>query len=93
MPRPDDLLHPRAPKKTHCMPTHLPDEEALHVAQEAYERGWSHSQYIRSLVTADLRRKESQAQLDARVSGYATEQYGPFVLCERGERKGRKNGR
>lgn len=93
MPRPE-LPRQRSPKKTHCiMPTHLPDEEALHVAQEAYERGWSHSQYIRSLVTADLRRKESQAQLDARVSGYTTEQHGQFVLCERSERKGRKNGR
>ena len=92
MPRPE-LPRQRSPKKTHCMPTHLPDEEALHGAQEAYERGWSHSQYIRSLVTADLRRKESQAQLDARVSGYATEQHGQFVLCERSERKGRKNGR
>ena len=92
MPRPE-LPRQRSPKKTHCMPTHLADEEALHVAQEAYERGWSHSQYIRSLVTEDLRRKQSQVQLDARVSGYATEHYGPFVPCERGERKGRKNGR
>lgn len=41
MPRPE-LPRQRSPKKTHCMPTHLPDEEALHVAQEAYERGWSH---------------------------------------------------
>lgn len=47
MPR-AEMLRQRAPKKTHCMPTHLADEEALHVAQEAYERGWSHSQYIRS---------------------------------------------
>ena len=44
MPR-AEMLRQRAPKKTHCMPTHLADEEALHVAQEVYERGWSHSQY------------------------------------------------
>ena len=32
-------------KKTVCVPAHLTDELAKHVARQALERGWSNSQF------------------------------------------------
>ena len=66
------------------MPTHLTDDLAKHVARQAYERGWSNSQYIRSLVALDQKRCEDDMNLMSEVTGINTEQ---FDLIERSERK------
>lgn len=70
-------------KKAVCMPTHLTDELARHVARQAHERGWSNSQYLRWLVILDKKRCEDDAKLMSEVAGIEREQ---FDLIERRER-------
>lgn len=70
-------------KKTVCMPTHLPEILAQHVARQAYERCWSNSQYLRWLVTLDNKRCEDDSQLMSEVTGIPRER---FDLIERNER-------
>lgn len=77
-------------KKTVCMPTHLPDDVAEHIAGKAYDRGWSNSQYLRWLAIQDKKRCEDDDNLTARVSGIPREQLDPFSRsgrCEQCERK------
>ena len=66
------------------MPAHLTDELAEHVARQAYERGWSNSQYLRWLVILDKKRCEDDAKLISKVTDIHRKQ---FDLIERGERK------
>ncbi len=70
-------------KKTVCVPTHLPELLAQHVAGRAYERDWSNSQYLRWLVIQDKKRCEDDSQLMSEVTGIPREQ---FDLIERNER-------
>ncbi|MDQ8954520.1 hypothetical protein RFH42_16340 [Acinetobacter rudis] len=77
-------------KKTVCMPAHLPEDIAEHVASKAYERDWSNSQYLRWLAIQDKKRCEDDNNLMAKVSGVAREQLDPFRQidrCEHCERK------
>ncbi len=70
-------------KKAVCMPTHLTEELAEHVARQAYERGWSNSQYLRWLVILDKKRVDNDAKLICKVADIPREQ---FDLTERNER-------
>jgi hypothetical protein len=67
-------------KKTVCIPTHLTDELSKHVARQAFERGWSNSQYLRWLVILDDKRCKDDAELMSEVTGVNREQ---FDLIER----------
>lgn len=67
-------------KKTVCIPTHLTDELSTHVARQAFERGWSNSQYLRWLVILDDKRCKDDAELMSEVTGVNREQ---FDLIER----------
>ncbi|TPS75784.1 hypothetical protein [Acinetobacter baumannii] len=76
-------------KKTHCMPTHLPELVAEHVAREAYERGWSNSQYLRWLAIMDMKRCEDDKNLMSLVSGIPRER---FDLYEQSKQSVRNEG-
>ena len=71
-------------KNTVCMPAHLPEVVAMHIAKQAKDRGWSNSQYLRFLAMLDLKRVEDDAKITAEVHGIPREQ---FELSERSERK------
>ena len=71
-------------KKTICMPAHLDDGDALHVAEQANDRGWSNSAYIRYLVKQDRKRHLDDLYLTNEVYGESSER---FDLCEQNERK------
>ena len=70
-------------KKSVCMPAHLSEDVALHIAKEALERGWSNSQYLRWLANLDMKRCEDNSQLMSEVSGIPRER---LDLVERNER-------
>lgn len=70
-------------KKTVCMPAHLTQELARHVAEQAFDRGWSNSQYLRFLVMMDKKCCEDDANLMSEVTGIDRER---FDLSERNER-------
>ncbi len=77
-------------KKTVCMPAHLPDDVAEHIAGQAYDRGWSNSQYLRWLAIQDKKRCEDDNHLMSEVSGIPREQLDPFRRigrCEQCERE------
>lgn len=71
----DLVMRQKEAKKSNCLPTHLTDDEAEHVAVEAYERGWSNSRYLRWLVMLDIKRKEDGLDLIAKVSGIPRERF------------------
>ena len=77
------MLNHRRTKRPHCMPTHLSESEALHVAKQAYERGWSNSAYIRNLVMQDIQRVADERQLMSSVTGMPKEQFDLFERAER----------
>ena len=72
-------------KKTVCMPTHLSERVAEHIAREAYERGWSNSQYLRWLSILDMKRCEDDANLMSKVSGIPRERFDLYEQSERNE--------
>lgn len=77
-------------KKTFCVPAHLPPELAKHIVEQASERGWSNSQYLRWLAMLDKKRCDDEEQLMAEASGLDSEQIKLLeqeVQSERGERK------
>ncbi|RZG63648.1 hypothetical protein EXE25_18955 [Acinetobacter bouvetii] len=74
------------PKKTVCMPTHLSERVAEHIAREAYERGWSNSQYLRWLAILDMKRCEDDAKLMSKVSGIPRERFDLYEQTEHSER-------
>lgn len=49
-------------KHPHCVPTHLSDNELSWIHEQASNRGWSHSQYIRNLVREDMQRHLSDLE-------------------------------
>ncbi|MFV5507281.1 hypothetical protein [Acinetobacter sp. 197] len=73
-------------KKTVCMPTHLPEQVAEHIAKEAYERGWSNSQYLRWLAMLDMKRCEDDKNLMSQVTGIPRERFDLFEQKEQSER-------
>ncbi|ESK41051.1 hypothetical protein P256_00036 [Acinetobacter nectaris CIP 110549] len=79
----------RTKKKTVCMPTHLPEDVALHIAQEAYERGWSNSGYLRWLAMEDMDRCEDGKNLMAEVSGIPRERFDLFEQTKQSVRNER----
>lgn len=70
-------------KKSVCMPAHLPEDVARHIARQALDRGWSHSQYLRWLAILDKKRCDDDSQLISEVTGIPRER---FDLIERNER-------
>ncbi|MDS7931871.1 hypothetical protein RMB13_20760 [Acinetobacter sp. V102_4] len=74
-------------KKTVCMPTHLSECVAKHIAREAYERGWSNSQYLRWLAILDMKRCEDDKNLMSQVSGIPRERFDLYELREQFERE------
>lgn len=84
------MLKHKKSKHPYCVPTHLTEEEALHIEQQAFERGWSNSAYLRSLVIADMSRMADDLHLRACVLGINSEQLKLFKHCERKERKRKK---
>lgn len=77
----------RNAKKTVCMPTHLSEDVAEHIAGQAYERGWSNSQYLRFLAIEDKKRCDDDHNLMVKVSGHTTERLNPIGHCVHCERK------
>lgn len=69
-------------KKTVCMPAHLSEAVAKHIAKEAYERGWSNSQYLRWLAISDMKRCEDDKNLMSEVSGIPRERFDLFEQNE-----------
>jgi hypothetical protein len=76
-------------KRPFCTPTHLSEGEFTHVSEQAFERGWSNSAYIRSLVIADKQRHEDELNFRATASGLPIEH---FELFDHSVRFGRRKG-
>lgn len=74
-------------KKTQCLPTHLPLEDANAVKCMAADAGVSVSEYIRRLIKADLKAKESKAQATLLALGYPREQIEQLERREPRERR------
>lgn len=74
-------------KKTVCMPAHLSEKVAEHIAREAYDRGWSNSQYLRWLAILDMKRCEDDRDLMSKVSGIPRERFDLFEQDKRCVRK------
>lgn len=79
-----EMLERDREKKLICMPTHVGEDDALHVVEQAYERGWSNSAYIRHLIKQDRKRHLDASYLMSEVVGESNER---FDLYERNERK------
>lgn len=73
----------RREKKDFCIPTHLTESEALHIVEEAEERGWSNSAYLRHLVKQDQKRRLAELHLSGDEDMYATERNECSVRIER----------
>lgn len=78
-----EMLSSRREKKEFCVPTHLTEAEALHVADQAGEREWSNSKYIRHLIIKDMQR---QATDDHLMSGCMTSYTKQFEHSVRNEK-------
>lgn len=76
------MLERNREKKTCCVPTHLTECEAMHVAEQAYERGWSNSAYIRHLVKQDQKRHLDDSYLMGEVLGVSNKQLEQAELSE-----------
>ncbi|WP_032047418.1 hypothetical protein [Acinetobacter baumannii] len=76
-------------KKTVCMPTHLSEPVAEHVAREAYERGWSNSQYLRWLAILDMKRCEDDKNLMSQISGIPRERFDLYEQRKQSVRRER----
>lgn len=74
-------------KKTVCMPAHLSEKVAEHIASEAYDRGWSNSQYLRWLAILDMKRCEDDKDLMSKVSGIPRERFDLFEQDKHSVRK------
>lgn len=57
-----------------CMPAHLPRDVAKHIAEQASERGWSNSQYLRHLAKLDKKRFDDDSYISESIGIYAPEQ-------------------
>ncbi|MCF9034403.1 hypothetical protein [Acinetobacter nectaris] len=79
----------KSKKKSVCMPTHLPEDVAKHIAKEAYERHWSNSQYLRWLAIEDMERCEDDKNLMAEVSGIPRERFDLFEQSKQSVRNER----
>lgn len=77
-----EVLNTRRQKKEFCVPTHLTEQEALHVADMAGEREWSNSAYIRHLVKKDMERHLADSYLKGEIPEYATKQFECSVRNE-----------
>lgn len=77
------MLERNREKKTCCVPTHLTECEAIHVAEQAYERGWSNSAYIRHLVRQDQKRHLDDSYLMGEVLGVSNKQLEQAEPSER----------
>lgn len=66
-----EVINARRQKKPFCVPTHLTEAEASHVAEQAVEREWSNSAYIRHLIKKDMDRHLT----DSYLSGESVQQY------------------
>lgn len=78
-----EMLSSRREKKEFCVPTHLTEAEALHIADQAGEREWSNSKYIRHLIIKDMQRQATDSYLNAECVTSYTKQ---FVQNERNEK-------
>lgn len=78
-------------KKTVCMPAHLSEKVAEHIAREAYDRGWSNSQYLRWLAILDMKRCEDDKNLMSKVSGIPRERFDLFEQDKHSVRKERSD--
>ncbi len=74
-------------KKTQCLPTHLPLDDANAVKCMAADAGVSVSEYIRRLIKIDLKSKEDKAQATLLALGYPREQIEQLERRERKERR------
>lgn len=72
---------PFMPKKTVCVPTHLPFDQANAIKCLAHDAGISASAYIRRLINADLSQKRAEAYATLAALGESSEHF------ERGERR------
>lgn len=77
-----EVLNTRRQKKGFCVPTHLTEAEALHVAEQAVEREWSNSAYIRHLIKKDIERHLTDSYLNGESVMYSTKQSGFSVRNE-----------
>lgn len=69
-------------KKTECLPTHLPLDDANAVKCLAFAAGVSVSEYIRRLIMSDLKSKEATAHATLLALGYSREQIERLVRGE-----------
>lgn len=68
------MITARREKKGFCVPTHLTETEALHVAEMAVEREWSNSAYIRHLIKKDMERHLTDSYLNGEGVMHSTKQ-------------------
>ncbi|WP_251992236.1 hypothetical protein [Acinetobacter sp. ANC 4218] len=69
------MLEKNREKKNICMPTHITESEAIYVAEQANERDWSNSAYIRHLIRQDRKRYLDALYLMDEVSGESSERF------------------
>lgn len=68
------VINARREKKEFCVPTHLTETEALHVADMAGEREWSNSAYIRHLIKQDIKKHLTDSYLNSECVTQSTKQ-------------------
>lgn len=78
-----NVIVARREKKEFCVPTHLTESEALHVADMAGEREWSNSAYIRHLIKQDMKRRLTDSYLNDGCATGTTKQIEYSVRNEK----------